>query len=290
MRNRDLESVAFKHYIEELRRGSRDPYLAFRVYERPWELRDGGLARALAVLLVESDPWFLASATPGAIHALELADLERLTPLVGGGAASEYAAYLRAKLWFEATGPRRPAADTQLRRALEFLLEVPVEQRRVDWHEMLVGCYEVLDHDRYKEAFAALFEETSPEWRASPLVSFLRNVAARADWDAFDRFRPEWNRLPANVSMCACNANDVYTCDGHRALALEQWDAIDGALRAATPTRGCAHLNSYGARLGLARKLVEQRRNLQAVRAYLEQALKFGNPDAAQALLQQLDT
>src|SRR5215813_10801418 len=106
-----IESQGFGFYFEELRRGSTDPYIAYRVYEKSWQVprADTALLRRATVQLIEADPWFLATATPWFLHALQTADLERLTPFVGAGPATASAAMLRAILWYHGRrGPYHP--------------------------------------------------------------------------------------------------------------------------------------------------------------------------------------
>jgi hypothetical protein len=65
-------------YIEEIRRGSLDPYLAYRVHDNSWKVaeQDRGLLRQATIRLIETDPWFLATASP---HSLNTLFLEALT-------------------------------------------------------------------------------------------------------------------------------------------------------------------------------------------------------------------
>src|SRR5687768_4727147 len=92
----------YAYYADQLRKGTSDPYVAFRVYDKAWLCLspDDELLRRATVQLIESDPWFLVTATPQFLHALRTEDLKRLTPLVGSGPASAYAAMLRSILWY----------------------------------------------------------------------------------------------------------------------------------------------------------------------------------------------
>src|SRR5262245_60890392 len=76
-----LEAEGFAHYVAELRRSSTDPYFAYRVYEKSWNVppKDAALLRRATVRLIEADPWFLATAMPHFLHSLQTEDLERLT-------------------------------------------------------------------------------------------------------------------------------------------------------------------------------------------------------------------
>src|SRR5690349_8734087 len=97
-----LEADGFAFYVGELRRGATDPYFAYRVYEKSWQLESGdaALLRGATIRLIETDPWFLATAMPHLLRSLEMEDLERLTPFVGAGPARHVTAMLRAMLWF----------------------------------------------------------------------------------------------------------------------------------------------------------------------------------------------
>src|SRR6185503_5711371 len=174
---RSLEDAAFSFYVEQLRRGSADPYVAYRVYEKSWQLprKDASLVRRATIHLIEGDPWFLAMGTPIALSALEIEDLEHLTPFVGAGLARGPAAMLRAILWcWGRRGPYHPdrAGRAQLRRALGFLQKVPAGQRDVAWHQMLVNCCRAVDYVKYRRAFPKLLDVTDPASRASALHDF----------------------------------------------------------------------------------------------------------------------
>jgi hypothetical protein len=280
MEERDLESRAFAFYVEELRRGSADPYIAYRICEKSWKLArsDAALLRRAAICLIETDPWFLATAAPYYLHVLGTSDLERLTPFVGAGPARKFAVMLRAMLWYHGRrGPFHPdrAGRAQLRRALGFLQKVPSKQRDHTWHEMLVGCYRVLDYDEYKRAFKKLLHVTSPNRRAYALHTFLNMVAAKKDWNAYDVYRREWDQLAPGHHACECYTNDVYTNDGLRAAAAGKWSAIPEALARASAVRGCPHLNTGGLRLDLVRLVVSKRKHLEEARAYLNRAAGF---------------
>jgi hypothetical protein len=265
------------------------------VFEDGWQVDRGeDLARQVTIQLIETDPWFLAAAMPTHLHALERADLEHLTLAVGAGPASEYAAQLRAKLWYHSNRAVHrvddPDAHAQLQRALAFLEDVPRAQRGREWQEMLVGCCRVLDYERYKVAFDGLLAATSPEWRASPLLDLLRTVAARADWETYDRYRTEWARLPRGHHACECYTNHLHTCDGLRSAAAGDWDAIPEWLAMAGDVRGCAHLNSFGLRLELVRVLVGEQRHLGPAREYLRRAAEFCKHDKLEELQQALES
>lgn len=103
-----------------------------------------------------------------------------------------------------------------------------------------------------------------------------RDAAAKRDWRTYDRWRPEWDRLPANRHSCACHTNDIGTCDGLRALAARRLAALPQHLAAAADVRaGCPHLNTGGLRLDLVRTMVARRLHLDACRTYLEHAVRF---------------
>jgi hypothetical protein len=275
----DLQSQGLAFYVDRLRQGATDPYVAYRVFDRSWSLhrKDIDLLRLATRQLVMADPWFLATAIPH-LRGLRAEDLELLTPFVGAGPARGAAPMLRARLWYFGGGAlyrKDRAARAQLKRALALLQQVKRPQRGQEWHEMVVGCYRVLDYDRYIRAVAALLRATTPEWRADPLCRVLRVAASRKDWSTYDRYRRDWERLPPNHHGCECAINDVSTCDGLRAVAARQWDAIPDALRSAAAVRGCPHLNTGGLRLDLARVLVARRKHLDEVAAYLERAKQF---------------
>ena len=284
----DLEPLALAHYVEELRRGSTDPYVAYRVYEDFFQLEDidNDLLKGAIRRLIETDPWFLATPLPMGLDRFSVDELHRIEASVGSGPASGYAALLRAKLWYHAGWN----AASHLQRALDWLQQVPTEQREGSWLEMLVGCYEVLDFEQYKQTAPKLIARARPEYRASPLMSFLRTLAHEQDWVTYDQFRPEWDQLPANRSTCECYTNHLHTADGLRAAANEQWDLIPDLLVKAAGVRGCAHLNSYGMRIDLAALLIAEKRHVAQVRAYLERARAFGGDKTKLAELQrQLD-
>jgi hypothetical protein len=273
----------FAYYATELRRGSEDPYVAYRLYEQHW-LIDGTDAkqvlRRATIKLIETDPWFLATALPYFLEALDISDLRRLTPFVGTGPASKAASYLRAVLWFNARkGPHAPdrAGRAQLRRALEFLKRVPSRQRDLEWHEMVVGCYESLDFGRYKTAFVHLLKVAHPKSCAFPLIRFFGVLAAKKDWATYDKYRPKWDRLPPAHHACECYSNDLHTIDGLRAAAKGDWESIPASLEKAAAVRGCPHLNARGLRLDLVRLLIRRRRSLDACRKYLDRAAEFGS-------------
>lgn len=283
-----LEAEGFAYYVSELRKGAKDPYFAYRVYEKSWQVppNESALLRHATIRLVESDPWFLATAMPHFLHSLKTEDLESLTEFVGAGPARKAAPMLRAMLWYHGRrGPFHPdkAGRAQLQRALSFLQHVPQKQRDHSWHEMLVGCYRVLDYAKYKRAFPKLLELTSPNWRASALHGFLNVLTSKSDWKSYDKYRPEWDRLPPEHHSCECYVNAVYTDDGLRAAAAGQWDAIPAALTRAACVRGCPHLNSGGVRLDLVRLLLTKKKQLGPAREYLERAAGFehGRPDVA---------
>ena len=275
-----LEVEGCAYYVSELRSGAQDPYFAYRVYEKSWQVssNESALLRHATIRLIESDPWFLATAMPHVLQSLKTEDLERLTELVGAGPARKAAPMLRAMLWYHGRkGPFHPdkAGRAQLRRALSFLQRVPQKQRDRSWHEMLVGCYRVLDYAKYKRAFPKLLELTSPHWRASALHGFLDMLTSKSDWKSYDMYRPEWDRLPPGHHACECYVNAVYTDDGLRAAAAGQWDAIPAALTKAASVRGCPHLSSGGVRLDLVGLLLAKKRQLGPARKYLERAAAF---------------
>jgi hypothetical protein len=275
-----LEAEGFAYYVGQLRKGAADPYFAYRVYEKSWKVppNESTLLRHATIRLIESDPWFLATAMPHFLHALKTVDLERLTAFVGAGPAGKAAPMLRAMLWYHGRkGPFHPdkAGRTQLRRALSFLQLVPTKQRDHSWHEMLVGCYRVLDYAKYKQAFPKLLNLTSPNWRASVLRSFLDVLTSKSDWKSYDKYRPEWDRLPPGHHACECYVNAVYTDDGLRAAAAGQWDAIPATLAKAASVRGCPHLNSGSVRLDLVRLLLAKKKQLGPAREYLDRVAAF---------------
>lgn len=290
MTDANLESKAFEFYVDEIRRGSVDPYIAYRVFEHGWQVAraDADILRAATIRLLETDPWFLATGRPTMLRELTLGDLRRLTPFVGAGLPPAIAAMLRAKLWYHGqTGPYHPdrAGRQRLRRALALLEKVPRKQRHREWHEMVVGGYRALDYDRYKRAFPALLEQISPSWQASPLNDFLNVVARKQDWSTYHRHRGAWDRLPPDHHACECYTNHVYTNDGLRAAAARDWAAIPALLARAVAVRGCAHLNTGGLRLDLATRLIAKRQQLGAVRTYLERAASFGDDQTEVAAL-----
>ena len=275
-----LEAEGFAFYVAELRKGSTDPYLAYRVYEKSWNVppKEAALVRRATIRLIEADPWFLATAMPHFLHSLRTKDLERLTDFVGAGPARKAAPMLRAMLWYH--GRRGPyhvdrVGRAQLREALAFLQQVPRKQRDVAWHEMLVGCYRAVDYARYKRAFPTLLKATAPNWRASHLHSFLKVVAAKKDWKAYDQYRGEWDRLPPGHHACECYINGLHTDDGLRAAAAGDWAAIPDALTKAAAVHGCPHLNSSGVRLDLVQLLLSRKTHLGPAREYLNRAAAF---------------
>jgi hypothetical protein len=281
-----LEPEGFAYYVGELRKGAKDPYFAYRVYEKSWQVppNEAALLRHATMRLIESDPWFLATAMPHFLHALKTEDLERLTEFVGAGPARKAAPMLRAMLWYHGRkGPFHPdkAGRTQLQRALSFLQKVPTKQRDLSWHEMLVGCYRVLDYAKYKQAFPKLLNLTSPNWRASVLHNFLNVLTSKSDWKSYDKYRPEWDRLPPGHHACECYVNAVYTDDGLRAAAAGQWDAIPATLAKAASVRGCPHLNSGAVRLDLVRLLLAKKKQLGPAREYLDRVAAFEHGTAA---------
>ena len=290
-----LEADGFAYYVGKLRDGATDPYFAYRVYEKGWKVRRGesALLRDATIRLIESDPWFLATATPHFLDALKTEDLEPLTEFVGAGPARDAAPMLRAMLWFHSCRARHRsdnAGRRQLRRALSFLQRVPANQRDQSWHEMLVGCYRVLDYAKYKAAFPKLLELTDPQWRAGELHSFLDILTSKRDWKTYDKYRPEWDRLPPGHHACECYVNALYTDDGLRAAAGRRWATIPAALAKAATVRGCPHLNSFGVRLGLVRLLLAKKKHLGPAREYLDWAVAFENRTADVAKLRkQLD-
>jgi hypothetical protein len=275
-----LEGEGFAYYVDELRKSTIDPYAAYRVYERSWNVpaKDAALLRRATIRLIEADPWFLATAMPHFLHALKTDDLERLTPFVGAGPARKAAPLLRATLWYH--GRRGPyhadrTGRTQLRKALLFLEQVPAKQRHQSWHEMLVGCYRVLDYAKYKRAVPRLLQLTPPNWRAAQLHDFLNVLAKKNDWKTYDQYRREWDQLPPGHHACECYLNAVHTDDGLRAAAAGKWEAVPASLDKAASVRGCPHLNSGGVRLDLVQLLVAKRKHLQPARKYLERAAAF---------------
>jgi hypothetical protein len=287
-----LESEGFAHYVETLRSGSRDPYIAYRVFEKNWQVppEHASLVRAATLELIEKDPWFLATAMPHFLSGLRRTDLERLTKFVGAGPARHAAAMLRAILWYHGeSGPfgRDRGTPARLRRVLEFLDEVPKKQRDLSWHEMRVGCYRAVDYELYKKAFPAMLELTDPEWRLRPLEGFLNEVAKRDDWKTYDEVRPQVDQLSPGQHSCECHTNSLFTNDGLRAVAAGNWEAIPGALSKAAAVRGCPHLNTGGLRLALVRMLVTKKKQLSAARAYVERAATFPAAEKDLASLRQ---
>lgn len=290
-----LEADGFAYYVAELRKGSVDPYFAYRVYEKSWNVppKDSALLRRATIRLIEADPWFLATAMPHFLQSLKTEDLERLTEFVGAGPARKAAPMLRAMLWYH--GRRGPyhvdrTGRTQLRKALSFLQQVPKNQRDQSWHEMLVGCYRALDYAQYKRAVPKLLKVTSPDWRAASLHNFLDVLTSKKDWKVYDRYRREWDRLPPGHHACECYVNAVHTDDGLRAAAAGQWDLIPDALTKAASVRGCPHLNSGGVRLDLVGVLLSKKKHLGPAREYLARAAAFGHSAEKVATLRsQLD-
>jgi hypothetical protein len=260
--------------------GTATPYIAYRLYEKSWKVppKDATLLRQATIELIEADPWFLATAMPYFLSSLETKDLVRLTPFVGAGQSHSAAGMLRAILWYHghkgAYRPDRSGRD-QLRRAFAYLKQVSPKQRDRTWHEMLVGCYRVLDYDKYKRAVPSLLELTPPEWRSAPLIQFLNALGAKKDWTTYDKFRGEWDQLPPGHHACECYLNDLYTNDGLRAVAAGKWAGVPEALSKAAAVRGCPHLNTGGLRLDLVQILIAKRKLLGSVREYLERAAGF---------------
>jgi hypothetical protein len=178
-----LEELAFDSYVEQLRQGSTDVYVASRVFRRHWKLTgpDERWLRQATIVLIEKDPWFLATEIH-TLSALTMEDIERLSPLVGQGLATGVASMLRAILWYESRkGSYHPddAGRVQLQTCLNHLKKVPLKQRSQKWHQMHVGCYRVLDFEQYKRAFPALLNITLPEWRAHERISLRCGQAKR---------------------------------------------------------------------------------------------------------------
>ena len=285
-----LEAEGFAYYVGELRKGTTDPYFAYRVYEKSWHVprSESALLRRATIRLIESDPWFLATATPHFLNVLTTADLVRLTEFVGAGRARKAAAMLRAMLWYHGRrGPFHPdkAGRKQLRKALSFLQLVPTKQRDHSWHEMVVGCYRVLNYAKYKRAFPKLLELTSPDWRAAELHGFLDELVSKSDWKSYDKYRPEWDRLPPGHHACECYVNALHTGDGLRAAAAGRWDVIPVALAKASSVRGCPHLNTGCVRLDLVRLLLARKKQLGPAREYLDRVAAFENRNADVAKL-----
>lgn len=144
---------------------------------------------------------------------------------------------------------------------------------------MAVGCYRVLDYEKYKRAFGPLHSLTAPEWRASGLSGFLDVLASKEDWKAYDRYRREWDRLPPDHHACECYLNALHTNDGLRAAASGQWTEVAAALTRSAAVRGCPHLNRGGLRLDLVRLLVAQKHELDAAHEYLKRAEGYDGRD-----------
>ncbi len=282
MKGTELKGQGISFYIDQVKKGSTEPYFAYRLYEQSWLVpaADEELLRRATSRLIEADPWFLATAMPYFLHSLHTEDLKRLTPFVGAGQSRGAAAVLRAVLWHHGRAGRFPtdrAGRAQLRVCLSFLTQVPRKQRELAWHEMRVGCYRVLDYTRYKRTFPSLYALTSPEWRAAPLISFLNTVRSKKDWKTYDRVRREWARLPPSAHVCECDVNQLHTNDGLRAIAQGDWEAVAASLTKAAEVRGCPHLNSNGFRLDVVEALVAKKKLLAPARAYLERAAQ--SPD-----------
>ncbi len=295
MHDSALAAEGFAFYVAELKRGADSPYFAYRVFEKSWQVapNDRDVVRAATVRLIETDPWFLATAMPHFLSALTTEDIKRLTPFVGAGQSRAAAAMLRATLWFHARrGAHHPdkAGRLQLKQALLFLGQVPKKARDGAWHVMAVGCHRILDFDAYKRAFPALHEATDPAWRAMGLCTFLKDLTGKDDWKTYDRFRPQWDQLPPDHHACQCYLNDLHTNDGLRAVAAGRWAAVPHALAKAADVHGCPHLNSGGLRLDLIRVLLSKKQELSAARTYLQRAAAFeARPEEVEALQRTLD-
>jgi len=283
-----FEADGFASYADRIRRGEADVYAAYRVYERYWEVKGPDrtqILRRAALLLLEGDPWFLATTIPFFLaEALTAADLARVMPKIGAGAPAGVAGYLRARLLIR--GTRRHHRDqAAMKQALALLAKVPRQHRQVDWLAMRAEAHERLgDWAAYRRAFAPLFAATEAAWRSSPLRTMLRHAGRRADWRTYDRWRREWDRLPVTRHSCGCEINDVATLDGLRAVAAGRWAEIPGHLARAADVTGCAHLNTGGLRLDLVQLLVRRRRNLAECRAYLDRAAAFSRSKELVAL------
>jgi hypothetical protein len=202
---------------------------------------------------------------------------------VAAGLPAGVARFLRAKLWFH--GAFRSKDTRTIGKTLALLEEVPPRHRQLEWLDMVAGCHERLgDWKAYARVFPRLFTATEPTWRAAPLRTMLANAARRRDWRTYDRWRPEWDRLPPARHMCECHKNLVANTDGLRAAAAGRWDETPGHLAAAADVAGCPHLNSGGLRLDLVQLLVRRRRHRDACRAYLDRAAQFGSPRGLAAL------
>jgi hypothetical protein len=293
VRDNVLEAHGFAHYADIIRRGERDVYAASRLYDRHWTLHGPDaekLLRRSAVILIEDDPWFLATSIPFFLgDALTRRDIERLTPKVAAGVAAGAAAYLRAKLWFHGLG-RSGREKAAVRRTLALLREVPRPYRQLGWLEMIVGCHEQLGAWKdYTRVFPRLFTATNADWRSSPLRRMLEIAAKRRDWRIYDRWRPEWDKLPPTRHTCECEKNAVATMDGLRAAAAERWEDVPRHLSTAADVAGCPHLNSGGLRLDLVRMLVSRRRYLGDCRIYLDRAAQFHLSKDLSAIRRSLD-
>ena len=279
MRDDLFEADAFDRYADRIRRGETDVYAAFRIFDRHWSLRCADrrhLMRKAALLLIDDDPWFLATSFATFLReCLTRRDIERLTPRVGAGLPAGAAAYLRAKLWFHAIVPSR-RDKTATRQTLAFLRKVPRQYRRLGWLDMTAGCHQRSGNWReYTRVFPRLLEATESDWQSSPLRTMLENAARQRDWRTYDRWRRAWDKLPPTRHQCECYKNAVATLDGIRAFAARRWDEIPQHLATASDVTGCAHLNTGGFRMDLVQLLVRRRKHLDACRAYLERAARF---------------
>jgi hypothetical protein len=296
VRSDPLEARAFNHYVEIIRSGKRDAYAAFRVYERYFKIPGSQadripVLRKAVLILLEEDPWFVASDALFVSDAgLSFDDVKRLAPTLAR-AGGKSVAYLQARLWFHGAGGRwRPDPKPGLRKAMQLLAKVPARQRGHDWVKMLTECHERLGNWReYARWFPRLLAATEPEWRTAPLLDMLRFAARCEQWRAYDRWRREWDQLPSRRHSCECETNDVGTFDGLRAVAAKRWDEIPSHLAAAAAVRGgCPHLNSYGFRLELVRALLKKNRHLDACSDYLTRGAHFASSPESSQLRQQI--
>jgi hypothetical protein len=282
-----IEDDSLDQYVDLVRAGKADPYVAYRVFTHHWKVQDKAVLRAAAQQVFAHDPRVLLERLVPPLLRFSDEELAEIASSLNLEDAS-LLAYARGALYGSAIAERRDAA--RARQALLYLEAVAEQHRREQYHALVARCERWVSVERALEAHIRQLELAQPGHQAHPLGYVLRDAVLLERWEVYDKYRRLWDELPKKAYKCEHQTNELFNFDGLRDLARDQLKNIPGLLQKAVDVKGCPHLNSFGCELGLVKKLIDRKLFPTECRAYLKAAEKFAKNDAIAKLLALLES
>jgi hypothetical protein len=275
-----IANQAWLTYVDEIRRDPGNLYYCARVMEKGYLLSsmpDGDeLMRKIAITVYTFDPRAYLTIFPHAIRDFSDEELEKLTAVLSINGDDDLTNYIRGKLWSD-LAHQKDDPDKYARRGYEFLTKVSAAfaDKEPEYLQALAECCGAIDYEAYKAIVPRLLDSREPEWRGHELISALRTAVSHNDWDTYRAWRAQWDQLPVNAHLCECSLNKLSTFDGIYALEQNDIVSIPELLRKAVDLRGCPHLNTGAASLGLVERLVERNILLNESLEYIKSCSQF---------------